>query len=111
MRIFWKFWTEAKTDEKAERVFARVIKDMGITHESLSIMPYEKTGGYVISFFSTPSADPWNEAIIETIALGQKVARQWLISGCILSDPSGWSNEPRVTGVTAASWDVDRQIG
>jgi hypothetical protein len=47
--------------------------------------------------------------VVEVIALGQRVGRQWTLSGDILTDTDGWSNESSVSGVRSIQWMLDRR--
>ncbi len=51
----------------------------------------------------------WNDSVVEVIALGQRVSYQWSLSGDILTDTDGWSNESSVSGVRLIEWVMDRR--
>lgn len=108
MRLSWKMWVSAKTEEKAlklcERILVRMEKD---AHEK-SVEPYPKTGGFVVSFTTELLDVRWNDAVVEAISLGQRVGHGWALSGSVEDDPAGWSNTTNVSGVEAIRWSLSR---
>lgn len=51
----------------------------------------------------------WNDSVVEVIARGQRVGYQWSLSGDILTERDGWSNESSVSGVRLIEWVLDRR--
>jgi hypothetical protein len=109
IRSYWKMWTEAKSEEKVLRVFERVRRNLGREALDLSIEPYPKITGFVVAFWIELESQTWNDSVVEVIALGQRVGRQWTLSGDILTDTDGWSNESSVSGVRSIQWMLDRR--
>jgi len=59
-----------------------------------------------MSFITYLESDQWNDAVVETIGLGQRVGYGWLLYGSIYDDPSGWSNRTNVSGVESIKWSL-----
>jgi hypothetical protein len=104
MRSLWKIWVEAKSEEKALRVSERVRRTLGRDVVDQSIEPDPKTTGFLVAFAVELGSAAWNDCVVELIELGQRVGYGWILTGDILSDPSGWSNEPGVSGVKSIEW-------
>jgi hypothetical protein len=69
----------------------------------LSLAPYPK-GGFIAAFRTVCHAERWNDAVVEVIDLGQRIAFAWTLNGSVLDDLSGWTTKSRVSGVTAVEW-------
>jgi hypothetical protein len=104
MRSLWKIWVEAKSEDKALRVSERVRGLLGREAVDQDIEPYPKIAGFLVIFWVELRSEAWNDCVVELIELGQRVGHEWILSGEILGDPSGWSNKPRVSGVKAIEW-------
>ena len=109
IRSFWKMWTEAKSEEKALRVFERVRGNLGREALDRGVEPYPKIMGFVVAFWIELESQAWNDSVVEVIALGQRVGYQWTLSGDILTGTDGWSNESNVSGVRSIQWMLDRR--
>ncbi len=109
IRSFWRMWTEAKSEEKALRGFELVRGKLGREALDQSVEPYPKITGFVVAFWIELESQAWNDSVIEVIALGQRVGYQWTLSGDILTDTEGWSNEPTVSGVRSIQWMLNRR--
>jgi hypothetical protein len=109
IRSYWKMWTEAKSEEKALRVFERVRRNLGREALDRTVEPYPKITGFVVAFWIELESQAWNDSVVEVIALGQRVGHQWTLSGDILTDMDGWSNESSVSGVRSIQWMLDRR--
>ncbi len=46
----------------------------------------------------------WNDGVVDVIALGERVARSWILGGDVSGDPEGWSNKTRVAGAISIQW-------
>jgi hypothetical protein len=104
MRSLWKIWVEAKSEDNALRVSERVRHLLGREAVDQDIAPYPKIMGFLVVFWVGLEGEAWNDCVVELIELGQRVGHEWMLSGDILGDPSGWSNKPRVPGVRAIEW-------
>jgi hypothetical protein len=106
MRTLWKIWTAAKTEDKALRVSKRVQAALGREIVDQGIEPYAKTGGFLVCFSVELESEVWNwnDAVAEVIELGQRVGHEWILSGDVRSDLSGWSNRPSMPGITSIEW-------
>jgi hypothetical protein len=106
MQSIWKLWVTAKTEPAARRVYSRLIDRMAHPASVLSIEPYPKTGGFIVAFQIILASQEWNDAVVEVIALGQRVAYGWYITGSILEDSSATSNKVSVAGATMVEWQL-----
>ena len=106
MRSLWKIWVEAKSEDKALRISERVRRALGGEVVGQSVEPDPKTTGFLVAFWVDLGSEAWNDGVVEVIELGQRVGHGWILSGDVLGDPSGWSNEPRVSGVKAVEWSL-----
>jgi hypothetical protein len=104
MRSLWRIWVEAKSEDKALRMFERVRRILDRDAVDQSVEPYPKSTGFLVVFWVELRSKTWNDCVVELIELGQRVGHAWVLSGDILGDPSGWSNEPRVSGVKSIQW-------
>jgi len=60
----------------------------------------------MFTFQTSPTSATWNAAVVEVIALSQRIAHLWTLSGDVHQDPEGWSTEPRISGVTHLQWQL-----
>ncbi len=110
MQSIWKLWVTAKTEQTARRIYTRVTGRIAYPATLLTIEPYPKTEGFVVTFQVTLASQTWNDAVVEVIALGQRVAYGWFMTGSITDDPSATTNQISVAGVTMAEWRlIDRE--
>jgi hypothetical protein len=104
MRLLWKMWVDARTEAKALKLCERILERMGRGAPERSVEPYPKTGGFVVSFAVGLERARWNDAVVEAIALGQRVAHGWTLSGWIEDSPAASSNQTSVAGVKSIQW-------
>jgi len=72
------------------------------------VEPYRKTGSFVVSFATRLASERWRDAVVEAIALWQRLGYEWRLIGSIHDNPSGWSNQVNVTGVKSIEWTLLR---
>ena len=106
MQSVWKLWVTAKTEPAARRVYTRLIDRMAHPATVLAIEPYPKTDGFVVAFQVILASQGWNDAVVEVIALGQRVAYGWYMTGSIMDDPSATANQVSVAGATMVEWQL-----
>lgn len=111
MRLLWKMWVDARTEEKALKLCDRILKRMEKDSSERRAEPYPKTGGYVVSFTTDLEHARWNDAVVEAIALGQRVGHGWTLSGSVEDNVSGWSNRTNIAGVESIEWSLIRGGG
>lgn len=104
MHTFWRIWCDARTQQKAIKLYNRVIDALGCEAMLRSIKPYPKINGFVIDFELPLTSQTWNDAVMEAIQLGQCFAAGWQLSGNIAKDPDASSNQSSVSGVVMAQW-------
>ncbi|WP_165248253.1 hypothetical protein [Paludisphaera soli] len=107
VRSFWKIWTDARSEAKTLRLFEQVRRNLDREALDRSIEPYPKLQGFVAAFWVEPEGGTWNDQVVEVIALGQRVGYGWRLSGDILTDVDGWSNESNVSGVRSIQLMLD----
>lgn len=107
-RLFsvWKIWVDARTETKARVLLSRVLKKMRCTAEVRWIEPYPKINGFVVCFSISIESQRWNDAVVETIELGQRFAHGWGLGGGIYQDPEACSNRTSISGVVMAEWQL-----
>jgi hypothetical protein len=104
MRTIWKFWLTTKNRQKAVSVADKVFRQMEVTPVAVDIEPYEKTGDFVIRCELELECLSWDNCVVTTIGMGQRIAHQWILFGDVYRDLSGWSKNPSVIGVAAIEW-------
>lgn len=106
MEALWCAWSDARSEKSAHNVATRLLRQLDRPVDQLTFAPYPKTGGWEFSFRTQVPGARWNDYVVHVIALGQRVAYNWALSGDILQDPTGWSTKPRTSGVTAIQWQL-----
>jgi hypothetical protein len=106
MQAWWSVWSEATSEVFTRRVATRLLRQLGRPADQLTFAPYSKTGGWTFSFQTRLEGASWNDYVVDVIALGQRVAYAWGLSGDVGQDPEGWSTKSRIAGVTAIQWQV-----
>ena len=104
MQAWWTVWSDAKTEKNARHVAKWLVRELARPVEQLTFAPYPKTGGWQFSFQTRLEGASWNDYVVDVIALGQRVAYGWSLSGDIGRSPEGWSTQSRISGVTATKW-------
>lgn len=105
LKSSWKVFVNAKSLDSARRIANRVNDALSHPMEEEKIDPYYK-GGYIFSFELTHDQEHRSEVVVRIIGLGQRLAKGWQILGPIEHEPSGWSNEPSLSGVEAVGWEL-----
>ena len=108
MRLVWNMWMDAKTREKALKLCDRILEHMDVEALEKTVEPYPKTGGFVVSFATRLASERWRDAVVEAIALGQRLGYEWRLMGSVHDNPSGWSNQVNVSGVESIEWTLLR---
>ncbi len=104
MHSSWNLWVTTKNKEKAQRLYSKVIEQMGRAAQLCSIEPYPKIDGFVVSFKIELDSQQWNDAVVETISLGQRFAYAWHLTGEIEGSPEATSHQTNIPGVVMAAW-------
>lgn len=99
MNSMWKVWTDATTEEKAARVGQRVLNALG-RQATVTVAPYEKTGGHVVQFALRVEATSWAEGVLAALGLAQRAGRSWTLLGSVLDELDAVSSDATVAGVT-----------
>jgi len=106
--MIWRMWVDAKTEEKSLKLCDRLLDRMKKDASEKRVEPYPKTGGFVVSFATELKSERWNDAVVEAMALGQRVGYGWQLIGSVLDGPGGWSNRTTVSGVKSIAWTLAR---
>jgi hypothetical protein len=104
MQVWWNVWTDATSAKSAGDVARRVLREMSRSGIALTFAPYNKTNGWTFAFQTIPTSASWNDAVVETIALGQSMAFDWIIGGDVQQAPESLSTKASVSGVTRIQW-------
>lgn len=94
---YWKVFTDANSENKAEKVSKKFIAKLGVECALDKIEPYAT--GFVCTFSSVMNTSNWSECVLDSLTLAQKVGRAWVLSGAIEDELDIWSNAPSVMGV------------
>jgi hypothetical protein len=105
----WSAFVDAKTTEAARRILKCLETEFGRSLDDVSINPNTKTGGHKSTFYVRLVATTWNDAVVEIIELGQRVARAWELTGSIVDEIEASSNRPRVAGVSMITVSLRRE--
>ncbi len=101
MNIEWQIYTNAKSEAAANTILEDVSSSMAVPIAESSFDSSDR-GGFVINLKTAISEDSWSLAVVRSIAIAQKIARTWHLSGDIESEVDAWSNEPAIPGLTSA---------
>lgn len=94
MRLIWKLWLQATTEGEALKLCDRFIERLGKDAFEKRAEPFPLTGDFLGCFVTTLENRRWNDAVVETMALGRRVGSGWIVSGNVEADLEGWSNRP-----------------
>ena len=108
MESRWKAWTPATTREKALRVAAPLVEKLGGDDSSLTIEPYPKTNGHVMSFTVRFEDGPWAEVILAVLRRAQSVGYGWGISGRVDEELAMLTNNISLVGISMVTCRIAR---
>lgn len=106
METWWSAWSDAISEKSARNVATRLLRQLGRPADQLTFTPYPKTGGWTFSFQTRLAGARWNDYVVDVIALGQRVAYAWTLTGDVFRSTEGWSTKSRISGVTAIQWQL-----
>lgn len=109
MDVQWNVWSDATSEKSTRNVAARLLRQLGRTAKGLTFAPYPRTNGWMFSFQTALNGATWNDIAVDAIALGQRVAYAWTLSGEVSRNPEGWATQSRISGVTAIQWQLRSQ--
>jgi hypothetical protein len=105
MTSHWRIWVNATTKDKALILLNRIAAEIGRV-PLVAVASCSEDGGHRITFQVPLESKSWNDAVVELIALGERVGYAWQLMGSILDDPEGRSYKSRVSGVLAIQWSL-----
>jgi hypothetical protein len=108
MEMVWSVFCGANSDEAARKVAKWFQQRLEREILDLALEPYPKTGGWTFTARTPLVGTAWNDQVVEAISLGQQIGYAWRLSGEVESSLSGWSNELKVSGITAIEWQLWR---
>lgn len=101
----WSIFVDATTVPKTEKICRQFFSRIGKTEKDKHIEPCHK-GGHKITFVTTHTQKSHAENVLEIMDLANRVGKAWVLRGNILMDPSGWSTEGNLPGITAVGWSI-----
>jgi hypothetical protein len=108
MQCTWILWCETKTEAKARGVSARFIELTGIAVDGeVGCQPDPDIPGFDVHFRSKLRSTRWNDAIVELIGTGQKVADAWTLMGTVTGSLSACARQVKIPGIVLSEWTVD----
>ncbi len=105
----WKVWVDCGSGEKATKVVSKVC---GLAFDAEStLMPRPCPKGGFVAEWEREHQGRWNDVVVEVIAIGQRMASGWVLTGDVHSDPEGLASKTagvrfHVAGVTMITWAV-----
>lgn len=81
------------------------MRSLNINVHAYSIEPYQK-GGFVCSFRSETETEDWRQIPYYSLQQGQKLGRNWIISGDISSELVAWTNESAISGLESIEMQI-----
>jgi hypothetical protein len=109
MQVHWTIWSDATSEKSARNVAKRLTRELGREAHHLTFVLYPKTGGWTFSFDVLLEGESWSDYVVDAIALGQRIGYEWTSSRDVTANPEGWSTRSRISGITAAQWQLWRQ--
>lgn len=108
MKIICKIWVNAKTTDKTVRLLKKVEEKLGKELAETIIESYPKINGFVVRFVLSIENENWNDSVLETISIAQRIGYAWQIGGRIEDEFSIYSNKASVFGVESIELTVTK---
>jgi len=108
MSSVWRLWCNTTSPRKARRLTGRVAAALGRDIEP-ELIEDRSRKMIEATFELRHGRQPWNDCVIEIIALGQRVAYQWILTGDVRRQLEGWSNHAAIPGIVAMHWYCEDQ--
>ncbi len=103
VKSIWNLWIESQSEERALELLERAAGRLEVEARAAHVVPYYR-GGFIGSFEVIHDVPNWDRLLTEVLALGQRVARGWVISGGAGEGADGWSGQVSVAGVKSIQW-------
>lgn len=104
--VSWTAWSDAKSEKAARVVASRLFAALDHPVENEAFAPYDKIGGWRFTFRTRLDEATRNDCVVAALALGMHVGYSWILSGDVFLSLEGWSNAPRIAGITNLQWQI-----
>lgn len=101
----WQVFLNCSTENKARKILNKFNNIFPMSPQKVTIQSYEKTG-FVSTFQTYHNNGSWNEYVFNMLQIAETVARNWILTGAVAQDLSGWSNDSNLPGIISISWQV-----
>jgi hypothetical protein len=105
VKSVWNLWIESESEGQALALLEKAIGRLEVNAVGPHVVPYNH-GGFIGSFEVVHDVPSWDLLVTEVLALGQRVARGWVISGGAGEGADGWSNQVSLAGIKSIQWRV-----
>ena len=108
----WRLWVDCRDQRKSHKVLKRVSETTGREPLNLRIVKDEEV--HQISFAVELESNSWNDAVVEAIALGLRIAHRWRISSgeSPMDDQVAAGAQKldlfQIAGIEAAAWELNK---
>ena len=109
MKIICKIWVNAKNEDNAIKLLERLEEKLGKKLFEINVEPYTKINGFVISSTLFAETNNWNDSVVETIALAQKIGNWCSINGRINEEFLIGSNKTNISGIESFDLMISKQ--
>lgn len=105
MQTNWTVFLHTRTETKARKVLGWMTDHLGREPDQLSLEPLvlkepeRTTYLFLVKFSLRLEATVWNDAVVEAIALGQRVGSRWQLSGDVMKELAARTDFPSVSGL------------
>ena len=106
----WFIWCVVKNELKARRLLERTVDHLGGSPSKIMIERDADIPGYSVHFQISVSQTSWNDAVVELLHIGKKVADRWIVTpgSSIYEYAAAFSDDCRVPGVRRIQWEIER---
>ncbi len=109
MKITCKIWVSAKTEDKAIKLIKRLEGKFERALSEITIEPYLKINGFVITSILSIDNDNWNDSVVAAITLAQSVGYGWQIGGNISEEFLIGSSKTNISGIESINLMISKQ--
>ena len=95
----WRIFTDTKTPENAERLLSKLVGGLNVVPLDVCSAPYHK-GGHTVTFRLLHDCVDWQLAVFKILAIAQRFAYGWSITGDIEVEFDLFSTKCSVPGIT-----------
>ena len=100
MTSHWRIFTDAKSEEKALRLYARLMRRTPIrSFEPPVVFAYPK-GGYTVGFTLRHDTKDWPTLVFDVLCTAQRLGHGWHLTGFVADELDMWATGCSVAGVS-----------